>query len=299
MWNFDYKAHTQFVAPAKDKSELWRLVLGLFLAAGLALVFSAVYGIVIGLTLGAYGVNELQVEHMTGSTPISLLVLLSGFLVMTLAVFAVLKTLHRRPARSLFGPFHLAKSHFVAVTIAMCILLAVTLVLPPWGYGEPLVPNLAFGKWIMFLPLALVAVLIQTSAEEILFRGYIQQQLAARFKSPIVWMLLPSILFGLLHYDPEAAGENTMIVVVWAMAFGMMMADLTARSGSLGPAMAVHFVNNASAMLLISMSGNLDGISLYVLPFGMDDTEIMRSWLFVDFGFICVCWLTARLAIKA
>jgi DNA-directed RNA polymerase subunit RPC12/RpoP len=42
-----------------------------------------------------------------------------------------------------------------------------------------------------------VGVLIQTGAEEVLFRGYLQQQLAARFASPIAWMVLPSAIFAL------------------------------------------------------------------------------------------------------
>jgi membrane protease YdiL (CAAX protease family) len=64
-----------------------------------------------------------------------------------------------------------------------------------------------------FLPLALVGVLIQTGAEEVLFRGYMQQQLAARFSSPILWMVLPSAIFAALHYQPEIMGDNTWLMM--------------------------------------------------------------------------------------
>jgi membrane protease YdiL (CAAX protease family) len=148
------------------------------------------------------------------------------------------------------------------------------------------------------LPLSLFVVLIQVSAEEIVFRGYVQQQLAARFKSPLIWMVLPSVLFAFGHYLPDTAGENAVMIAVWAGVFGIMMADLTARSGTLGPAVAVHLWNNVSAILIISLPGDLSGLALYLAPFGMEDAAAMRAWLPVDFALMFVSWLAARLALR-
>ncbi|WP_338153259.1 CPBP family intramembrane glutamic endopeptidase [Pseudophaeobacter leonis] len=78
----------------------------------------------------------------------------------------------------------------------------VILVLPPYDFGAPLVSNLGFWPWLGLLPLSLLAVLVQVSAEEVVFRGYLQQALAARFKSPVIWLVAPSALFGLAHYMP-------------------------------------------------------------------------------------------------
>ncbi|MFC6636344.1 CPBP family intramembrane glutamic endopeptidase [Sulfitobacter sediminilitoris] len=141
-------------------------------------------------------------------------------------------------------------------------------------------------------------VLVQVSAEEIVFRGYVQQQLAARFKSPMIWMVLPSVLFALGHYLPDTAGENALIIAIWAGVFGILMADLTARSGSLGPAIAVHFWNNVSAMLIVSLPDELSGLALYLSPFSMEDTEALQAWLPVDFAMMFVLWLAARVAIR-
>ena len=175
-----------------------------------------------------------------------------------------------------------------------------SLVLPPYGYGAPMLRNMDVGRWLLLLPIALVAVLVQSGAEEVFFRGYIQQQLAARFKSPLVWMLAPSAaLFGIAHYLPDSAGSNAWTIVAWATMFGVLMADLTARSGTLGPAIAVHFVNNLSAMVLTSVPDEMSGLALYVLPFGLSDEAQMAAWLPVDFGFMLVSWLVARLAIRA
>jgi len=131
----------------------------------------------------------------------------------------------------------------------------------------------------------------------VLFRGYLQQQLAARWNAPLIWMAVPSVLFGLAHYDADA-GSNAWLVVLWAIMFGLMMADLTARAGSLGPAIALHFVNNLMAMLLIGLPESLSGLALYHYPMGMDNEAAIRALLPLDVMFVVVSWLGARLAIR-
>ena len=111
-------------------------------------------------------------------------------------------------------------------------------------------------------------------------------------------MVLPSVLFGFAHYDPQGAGENAWIVVVWATFFGIAMADLTARAGNLGPALAVHFVNNITALLIVAMPDEFGAAALFVLPFDMSDVEMIRAWLPVDFATTFVMWLVARLIIQ-
>lgn len=237
-------------------------------------------------------------DLLTGKTPAAMFLLLGSFGLMTLGVTIVARVLHRRSFASLIGPLGLATSQFSAVVRLLMIIGAVIYLLPPWDLGEPYVPNLELGKWVLLLPFSLVAVFVQVSAEEIVFRGYVQQQLAARFSSPIIWMVLPSFLFALGHYLPNDAGENALIIALWAGVFGMLMADLTARAGSLGPAIAVHFCNNVAAIVIVSMPDDLSGLALYLTPFSMEDTEALRAWLPVDFVLMFITWLAARLAIR-
>jgi hypothetical protein len=109
-------------------------------------------------------------------------------------------------------------------------------------------------------------VLIQTGAEEVLFRGYMQQQLAARFSSPIMWMMLPSAIFAALHYQPEIMGDNTWLMMGAVFVFAVLAADLTAVTGNIGAAWAMHFVNNALAILVVATDGPLSGLALYIAP---------------------------------
>ena len=55
--------------------------------------------------------------------------------------------------------------------------------------------------------------------------------------------------------------------MIWAFFFGLAAADLTARSGTLGPAIGFHLVNNALAFLLYGEAGGVDsGLALFLFP---------------------------------
>ncbi|MDP5347971.1 MAG: CPBP family intramembrane metalloprotease, partial [Paracoccaceae bacterium] len=94
-----------------------------------------------------------------------------------------------------------------------------------------------------------------------------QQQLAARFDRPWVWLVLPSMLFASAHYTPELPPVEATHYMIWAFCFGLAAADLTARSGTLGPAIGFHLVNNALAFLVFGQAGGMDsGLALFLFP---------------------------------
>lgn len=297
MWP-SYPAHGLLTGPARAKAETWRLLIGLICAATAYLAMTQFfYGLILGSMSPMAGAEFAQ-RLATGSTPSAMLVLLFSFGLMPVALAGVVVVFHRRSPITLLGPWPLFRGQLWVAVWAMVVLNAALMILPPWGMDEPLEPGLQVSTWVMLLPFSLVAVLVQTGSEEILFRGYIQQQLAARYRSPWIWMVMPSALFAAGHYTPETAGENALLIAAWAGIFGMVMADLTARSGTLGPAIAVHFVNNVMAILVTSVPDDLNGLALFQLPFSMADEAAMSAWLPVDFGLMLVSWLAVRLAIR-
>lgn len=152
--------------------------------------------------------------------------------------------------------------------------------------------------WLLFLAPAMLALLIQVSAEELVFRGYLQSQLAARFGNPVIWMGLPSILFALLHFGNAGTGGHAWLIVIWAAAFGLVTADLTARSGTLGPAIALHFLNNFVAILLFAPAADFNGLALYTFPAAMMENAILARWMPVEMATLLCAWLGARLALR-
>lgn len=230
-----------------------------------------------------------------GATPGALLARLAGFGFWIAAIALTLPVVHKRPFTDLVGTASLPQ--FRAVLWGVICLNALVIFLPPWTVTDGITRAQPLLQWISLLPLALIALFIQVSAEEVLFRGYLQSQLAARFRSPLVWIGVPSVLFALGHYNPDA-GENAALFVLWAAVFGVLMADLTARSGSIAPAIAVHMVNNIFAMIVIAPPDTLSGLALYHYPFGLSDSEQVRALLPIDFAMMFLAWLVARLVIR-
>lgn len=292
----DYNAHALHTRVAEERPEIWRLLSALALLVVLYILTSLFYQQAV-FTLFA-GSPMLTDNIEDGSSPLAVFVILFNFALISLCLVLVVKVLHGRGGTTLVGPVSLAVPQFMRVSGALIGFMALVAVLPPWGMGGILEPNLAIGLWVLLMPLSLVAVFIQISAEELLFRGYLQQQLGARFRSPLVWIGVPSVLFAFAHYQPEAAGDNAVLLVIWAGLFGILMADLTARSGSLGPALAIHFVNNVFALLVTSLPDTLGGLALFHTSFGLGDEAALRAWLPVDFALIVCMWLVARIALR-
>lgn len=289
-----YDPHQVLLTEARKYPELWRLIVGLVIVAAVVFALNTVLFIMVG-SIGSTGST---IDFLTGTSPAALLLVLGSFIFATLGVALAARLIQRRSLATVIGPQAVALRQFWRVLRAMVLLSLVILVLPPYDLGAPLIANLPLAQWLTLLPLSVVAVLIQTSAEEILFRGYLQQGLAARFRSPLIWMGLPSLLFAAGHYSPATAGDNAMLIAAWALAFGLLTADLTARSGTLGPAIALHFFNNFAALLIISLPDSLSGLALYHLPYEASDTDAIRPWLLVDFVLMIVGWLAARLALR-
>lgn len=292
-----YAAQQILTDPARPAAELWRLLLGVVLIVALFLAMGFAYFNVLAGLVTQDDWPRLNAEIDAGSTPRGMMALLGSFGFVTLSLWLVLSQLHRRPLATLFGPLGRALRDFSRVGLSLTALAVLLWLLPEPALMKPQ-PNLAPLRWLALLPLGLALVVIQISAEELFFRGYLQSQLSARFSQPLIWLLVPSLLFGVLHFDPETQGGNAGIFVVTAALFGLAAADLTARSGTLGAALALHLWINVSALLVTAPLGNLFGLALQTFPFALDDTSARVAWLPYDTLVLLCSWLAARLALS-
>ncbi|KNG94686.1 CPBP family intramembrane glutamic endopeptidase [Pseudaestuariivita atlantica] len=293
----DYRLHHLLTDPARPTAQLWRLVAGAALIVLMYVVLGMVMMSALSQVVGELGYAVLTDEMNTGATPRGMLAQLFGIGLLTIPVLLVTMSLHQRAPLGLFGPLPLATAHFVRVTIAAFAASLLIWVLPPSEYLVDPVRAMAMRPWLALLPLSLAAVLVQVMAEELVFRGYLQQQLAARFDHWVIWMGVPSALFAMLHYAPEF-GPNAWLVVAWAFAFGCAAADLTARSGTLGAAIGLHFANNTIALLIVALRGNFDALALWHLPVALSDAAAMRPMILIDFVVLICLWIAARVALR-
>ena len=232
-------------------------------------------------------------EFIGGTTPAGVRWSLASFAIYTVMLVFMTRAMHGVGLRSLVGKTRRAARQFMRVSLYLTPLY-LFLVLPS-ALSPDAFQQYDFGIWLSLLPAMLPLLFIQISAEELVFRGYLQSHLAALARHPIIWMGLPSLLFGLIHYDPISPSYSAWSYVIWASVLGLVCSDVTARSGTLGPAFAVHFVNNITAILILAADDWLYGAALFVWPmYG----QAWEPWVPYE-GLVLLCvWLITRIALR-
>ncbi len=294
-----YESMERFTSPARPARSLF------IVAAVLALVWIGFWGppwLLLGL-----GVNrDWLAAFAMGATPAMLFLSLSSFALPIAALAYGLRRFHKRGLASLLGRHPDAPDPFLK-TLRNTGLLLVVLTLSGGLATEFIVEIRPLPVWLLILPFALLATLIQVSAEELLFRGYLQQQLGALSARPIVWMVVPSILFALPHALNTVTPADALFYVGWTFFFGIAAADLTARSGTLGPALAMHLSNNLIQFVLFGYKdGPMSGFALILYEWDgapltwMQPDYPLASAIFLVISFLTLflLWLSARLAIR-
>ncbi|TCP60946.1 hypothetical protein EV663_107122 [Rhodovulum bhavnagarense] len=280
-----------YIESARLYPELWRTFAAIAVMLLIYLGFFALMIVAAFPVLGPLNYFGWLRGLTAPATPGHTLFVLGSFVGMGLAVLIATPALHYREPGSLFGPLRDTLRGFFKALAVLTPLYA--LLFAAIALGTPLEPNLDPTTWLRLLPLALVLIVIQTGSEELIFRGYLQQQLAARFAARAIWMGLPALIFAALHFNP-AAGANAWFIMATVLAFALAAADLTERSGSLGIAMGWHFVNNVSAILMCSVKGTITGLALYVTPFDLSDTTWAPLSMGLDILVIYVIWRLLR-----
>jgi membrane protease YdiL (CAAX protease family) len=193
-------------------------------------------------------------------------------------VWLAIRLVHRRRLSTLFGrEGRIAGGDFrralLATLIVAVLVSLVTLFIEP----RPVATGISPITWLLVLPVALVVLLIQTSAEELLFRGYLMQTLAHRFRSPWIWAVTPALLFAMAHWFPGARPWMNATVIFSIFLFAMGAVLLVKVTGNLGAAMGMHFANNVVAFLFVAADQRGQSLAFFVTP-SIDDP----SWTVPD-----------------
>lgn len=256
-----------FWQTATPRAQLWRTLLGFALVMAIWLGTSFVIVLVGAHLLGMPAALVAQ-----GNTWTTAAVFFASFLGFHLGLALVLPILHRRGFASLFGAdrrlnlrhFGLGAGAMLGLAAALYALMAIEHLVLPGGAAPQLRQVTPLLPWMAGLLPALALIFVQVFAEEAVFRGYLLQQLRARFRSALIWGVAPSLIFGLLHFQPGLYGmANALAYVLNATVMGTLAAFVTLRTGNLGAAVGLHFGNNA-ALTGIGIAGSLEGFSLFL-----------------------------------
>lgn len=244
------------------RNDWWRYVLGVAFIAfatifvgGLPLGAAVVY-----VTLDGNPATDVNLTNgaLIGIHPaISLVVTLFPFIMAFLAILITVRLLHQRPAASLVAPgrpisWGRMAQGFGFWLVVAAVITVVEAVIYPGRYSLTFDPR-------RLLPFAVVAVLvfpIQSSAEELFFRGYLLQGLGRLTGQWLLLAGLTGLVFALLHIENPEVGAEFWLVMAFYFVFGVALALITLRDNGLELALGVHAANNLFTALVANFKGS-------------------------------------------
>ena len=128
--------------------------------------------------------------------------------------------------------------------------------------------NWNLAAFLPYLFIAFTLLPIQTTAEELFFRGWLQQWFDNGKRSQWVVSFLGGLVFAAPHMaNPEVAGNELLLPLLSYGATGFMFSWVTFRDKSLEIAIGAHFANNLLAALFVSTDDSaLPSVSLFTSP---------------------------------
>ena len=123
----------------------------------------------------------------------------------------------------------------ICVLVAAIVLNAVLWVGPE---GRNMIWQGAQPQWYAYLAIVVISSPLQAAAEEVFFRGYLQQTVGSVTRRAWVGVVVAALVFALMH-----GGQNPALFV-HRLGFGLIAGWLVVATGGLEAAIAVHIVNN-------------------------------------------------------
>lgn len=246
---------TYLDAARQGKNTWLRYLLGILLI----LFFYLILGLGLSAVLvGAFGGSVADPSTMG---PFRFyLVFNAGYLLFLLGIVLAVVLIHRRGPRTLvtsrgsIDKMRIAQGFGLWFALLFANLL-VGFVLDPSSFS--LGTNLA-----MFIPFALLALIItpiQTTTEELFFRGYLVQGASLISRSPIFLVLVSGALFVLPHLANPEAREGGIPATLQYFVLGATWALISLRDGTIELAIGAHAANNLFGGLVVSYSGSVMG----------------------------------------
>jgi membrane protease YdiL (CAAX protease family) len=192
------------------------------------------------------------------SSNVSLILMLLPFVTSLIITVLLFKPLHKRTLKEVIN----GTKHFRWSRFFFSFLLWGGLLLAVFGieyFRNP--SNYTFNfNAAAFIPLVLISVILiplQTSYEEILFRGYLTQGVAAWTRSRWLAVLIPGVLFGLIHIaNPEVSEYGLLLTLPQYILFGIVFGIITILNDGIESTMGAHAVNNLFACLMLTFKAS-------------------------------------------
>jgi len=288
---------SQYLSLAQQgKNVWWRYVISIFLILFLYQIIGAIPLLILSaaLTLDKNPATQFNPETLQfeGVEPLlPYLVLNFASICLLAGLYISVRFLHQRRMITLVTPNQQVRWKRIFQGFGLYFLLTfvisfVGIVLSPSEYQLTFKPI----QFLVFLPIALVITPIQTSAEELFFRGYLLQGMGLKTRSLLIPILGSSLLFMLPHWLNPEVKSNFFLMTLLYLLLGIFLAVITVKDDSLELAMGVHAANNLFAALILNYSNSALPSPSIVRASRFDPLSSLISFIVVAVIFCFVIW---------
>lgn len=206
----------------------------------------------------------------------------------------------KRPFRSLITPHSKVDvSHIVLGAVTWLFIVSSFALL-----GKVIDPNSFTYTFDLkvFLPAVVVLLFllpIQTTVEELFFRGFLSQTLSVVMRNPIVINVIASLVFASLHLaNPEVNNDYASALIVYG-SIGFAWGFAAYLFGGLEISIGAHLANNAFGLLIVGYENSaLPSSALFTAPAAELSGSIVGSLLMMSLWLLAVLGLRRLLGIN-
>ena len=172
---------------------------------------------------------------------------------LSMGIFVAVKLLHQRKMLTLISPDATFQLKRFGLGFGVWFAIASVQTLIEFLYNRTaFIWNFQPSVWLAFLPWAIVCTPIQTTAEELLFRGYFLQGLGCLTRQPTVLAIASSLPFAIAHFGNPEMGRGAEWVALTYLLMGIFLVLITLKDDRLELALGVHAANNLFVVLIVN-----------------------------------------------
>lgn len=238
----------------KDANAFWLYVVGILILGVVLIIGNLPFGVALRKEVG-FKVAELSMADQMQVLPANttLFLLLLPFALVFGAILVLTKVLHKLSIRELITSrpkvdWKRVGFGFGSVVVMSAIMLLLSYFTDPnalqWNYNPE-----AFATLVV---ISILMVPLQTSAEELFFRGYLMQGLGRIFPKRIFPFVITSALFGLLHFANPEVDKLGEVILITYLATGFFLGAITLIDEGLELALGFHAGNNLFLSLFLT-----------------------------------------------
>jgi membrane protease YdiL (CAAX protease family) len=194
---------------------------------------------------------------------------MSSFIPFLVMVLLAVRFIHDRPVKTLISAeAHIRWRRILAGAGVWLLIAALLSLVEALLYAGRYVLTFQPVRLLLFAVLALILIPIQTSAEELFFRGYLLQWIGLRLKNKWLLSLLNGILFFLPHTANPEMASGSILIGLGYFVMGFFLALITIQDNGMELALGMHAANNLFAGLFANYEVTaLPSPSLFTVQF--------------------------------